>query len=423
MTSALIAGGGIGGLTAALSLHAAGFRDVLIAEASARAEPSGVGLNILPSATRELAALGLLGELSARAVHTRELRLVNRQGTLIWSEPRGTAAGYAWPQLSVHRETLRQVLLHAVRQRLGPDTVMTGSRVTGAAQSGDRVTVTIAGGAGQLESRLSATVAVGADGLYSAVRRALHPGEDGPLWNGWVMWRGTGRAEQILDGQTMIVAGDSRLRVVVYPLTPPGPAGTIVNWVVAAPAARPGQYAPSGRDARRLARDHAAGCCPVAGLDVPALISSTPRVLEYPMTDRDPLPWWSRGGITLLGDAAHPMYPAGSNGATQAIIDARALAYHLAAAHDPGQGLQAYDQDRRPATARIQLSNREMGPEAVINLAHARAPGGFTDITQVLAPAELEDASRRYAQTGGLTLDAVNRPSPYSTPRAPAGRT
>jgi 5-methylphenazine-1-carboxylate 1-monooxygenase len=414
MPDIVIAGAGIGGLAAALSLHAAGFRDILIAEAAVELQALGVGLNILPSAVRELAALGLLDELSFQAVHTGELRLLSRQGTLIWREPRGTAAGYAWPQLSIHRGALHQTLLRAVLARLGPGTVLMGSRVTGVAQHGPGVTATISGPVSGSVSRLTAGVVIGADGIGSAVRSALYPAEGEPRWNGWVMWRGIGRAPCYLDGTTMVVAGDDRLRIVAYPVAPHAEAIIAVNWVVAGPAhgspARHGDwdYA-SGRD-QALRR---CGDCRFGWLDVPALIRGTGQVLEYPMVDRDPLPSWTRGRVTLLGDAAHPMYPAGSNGATQAIIDARALAYWLARIRDPGQALDAYDQDRRPAVTRVQFSNRQMGPEAVIDLAHARAPDGFTDIEQVISLRELGQASRRYAQIGGFDQAAVNRPSPY----------
>lgn len=422
MTDIVIAGAGIGGLTAALSLHAAGFRDVLIAEAAAEVQPPGVGLNILPNAVRELAALGLLDELSPQAVHTGELRLLSRQGTLIWSEPRGTAAGYAWPQLSIHRGVLHQVLLRAVLARLGPDTVLTGSRVTGVTPHRVRVTVTIGDPAGIPGSPLSAAVVIGADGIHSAVRGALYPAEGEPRWNGWVMWRGIGRAPCFLTGTTMAVAGDDRLRIVAYPVAPQTEAGILVNWVVAGPEhGSPARYGDWGHASGRDQALRQCADCRFGWLDVPALIRGTGQVLEYPMVDRDPLPGWTRGRITLLGDAAHPMYPAGSNGATQAIIDARALAYWLATIRDPGQALDAYDQDRRPAVTRVQLSNRQMGPEGVIDLAHARAPGGFTDIEQVISLGELGQASRRYAQIGGFDQAAVNRPSPYDA-RLPPGR-
>jgi 2-polyprenyl-6-methoxyphenol hydroxylase-like FAD-dependent oxidoreductase len=426
MTDILIAGAGIGGLTAALSLHTAGFRDILIAEAAAELQPAGVGLNILPNAVRELAALGLLDELSSQAVYTEELRLLNRQGTLIWSEPRGAVAGYRWPQLSIHRGVLQKTLLRAVHGRLGADVILTGSRVTGVVQDRTRVTVTIGHAAGRPVSRLSASVVIGADGIHSVVRSALCPAEGEPKWNGWVMWRGIGRARRYLTGKTMVVAGDGQLRIVAYPIAPSARAGILVNWVVAGPAndsqARYGDWDHTSGHDRALRR--CADCRFGGWLNVPALIRGTGRIFEYPMVDRDPVPRWTCGRITLLGDAAHPMYPAGSNGATQAIVDARALAFHLAAARDPGQALEAYDRERRPTVTRVQLSNRQMGPEAVINLAHALAPGGFTDIEEVIPRGQLASASRGYAKIGGFDQAAVNRPSPYDARLLPgvAGR-
>jgi len=186
-------------------------------------------------------------------------------------------------------------------------------------------------------------------------------------------------------------------------------------WVVAAPAtdslARYGDWSHVSTHDRALRQ--CAGCTFDGWLDVPALIRRTDRVLEYPMVDRDPSPTLTRGAIGLIGDAAHPMYPAGSNGATQAIVDARALAYVLATADDPAHGLRAYDSERRPAVTRLQLSNRQMGPEAAINLAHTHAPNGFTNIEDVIPRPELDRISRRYAEIGGFDVLSVNRPSPY----------
>jgi 2-polyprenyl-6-methoxyphenol hydroxylase-like FAD-dependent oxidoreductase len=425
MAEILIAGAGIGGLTAALSLHAAGYQDVVIAEAATRFRPLGAGINILPSATRELAALGLLEELSAQAVHTRELRLLSRHGALIWKEPCGAAAGYAWPQLSVHRSVLQRTLLGAIRARLGPDAILMGSRVTRIGRRGKDLTVTIARQAGGPGTRLGAGLVIGADGIHSAVRSLLRPGEGEPKWNGWVMWRGTGRVPGFLDGRTMVIAGDPRLRIVAYPISAPGPAGILVNWVVACPAdGSPARYGdwdhPSGR---AEALRQCAGCETGSWLDVAALISCTPRVTEYPMVDRDPLPSWTRGRTALLGDAAHPMYPAASGGATQAIIDGRALAYWLASIPDPGKAMAAYDRDRRPAaTAVQQLSNREMGPDSVFSRAHDRIADEFTGTGQVIQLPDLEADARRQVQARGLDTGAVNGPSPYDPRPGTPGR-
>ena len=421
MPEVLVVGAGIGGLSVALSLHAAGFRDVAVVEAAAEFQPLGVGLNILPNAVRELAALDLLDELTTHAVHTDELRLLTRRGSLIWSEPRGIAAGYAWPQLSIHRAVLQRTLVSAVRRRLGREGIRLDARVTALAQKRDELTVTIDHPGRASSSRLAAGIVIGADGIHSTVRHALYPDEGEPKWNGWVMWRGVATTQPYLTGSTMVVAGDTGLRIVTYPISPATGGESLINWVVSGPAndssARYGDWNHVSAHERALRR--CANCEFDGWLDVPALIRRTNRVLEYPMVDRDPLPAWTRGRIALLGDAAHPMYPAGSNGATQAIVDARTLAYRLATSRHPGLGLHAYDRERRPAVTEVQLSNRQMGPETVINLAHERAPNGFTDVERVIPREELESVSRRYAEIARFDRATVNRPSPYDTGRSP----
>ncbi|GAA4054881.1 flavin-dependent oxidoreductase [Nonomuraea soli] len=382
----VIAGAGIGGLSAALSLHAAGFTDVTVHEAARAIEPLGVGINLLPHAVRELTELGLAGRLAAIGVATAELAYFNRYGTPIWSEPRGLDAGYAWPQYSVHRGRLQLLLLEAVLERLGPGSVVTGSRITG---PGDE------------------DLLVGADGINSDVRRRLYPDEGPPPWNGLVLWRGTSHGEPYLTGRSMIMAGDGTQKFVAYPIAP-----GLINWIAEKPLDgeppergnwnRPADLAEIGRHFADWRFDW---------LDVPALIAGAEKAYEYPMVDRDPLPRWTfglgEGKVTLLGDAAHAMYPIGSNGASQAIIDARVLAHALAR-----DDLDFYEAERRPATTALQLSNRKMGPEVVMKLAHERAPHGFDDVEQVIPYEERAEIAASYKRTAGFDPASLNaRPS------------
>ncbi|GLZ42519.1 flavin-dependent oxidoreductase [Actinokineospora sp. NBRC 105648] len=411
-----IAGAGIGGLTAALSLHAAGFDEVTVLESVPEIAPIGVGLNILPNAIREFDELGVADRLLEVAVATGSLSYYNRFGSLIWNEPRGIGAGYRWPQLSIHRGRLQRVLLDVVRERLGPDAVVADSRVVGFEnRAAGGVDAHVLRGDGSTRT-VTTDLLVGADGIHSAVRAAMHPCDGGPQWNGLLVWRGSAWAPPFLDGRTMVIAGDRGRRAVVYPMSVPSAPGepVLMNWAVARRVevgtvpdradwnrpADPERFLPHFAD---LVFDW---------LDVPALVRSADRALEYPMVDRDPLPSWTAGRVTLLGDAAHAMNPMGSNGGTQSIVDGRVLARALVEHADPDDALLAYENERRPPMTALQEANRRMGPEVVIDLADERAPAGFADVCEVFPHGELARISASYATLGSFDPDTVNsRPS------------
>jgi 5-methylphenazine-1-carboxylate 1-monooxygenase len=405
----LSAGGGIGGLTAALSLHAAGFTDIGVFEAAAELRPLGVGLNILPNAVRELSELALYERVAQDAVLTQELKLYSRHGKLIWAEPRGLAAGYHWPQLSVHRGHLVSVLARAAAERLGPGALVMGARVARfAPDRGGGVVATLRRVSTGREEEHHADLLIGADGIHSAVRACLYPAEGPPPGNGLVMWRGTTWGKRFLTGRSMAVIGTDTERVVLYPISEDGSGASLINWV----AARPSDHRPEAADWQRPAAvadvlEHFATWL-VDWLDIPAVLAEATRVYRSPMVDRDPLPWWSSGHVTLLGDAAHAMYPMGSNGASQAIVDARVLARELALETSVPHALASYESQRRPAMTRLQASNRQQGPEAVIATVHQRAPGGFENLRDVISDAELGEISSRYATTAGFDVDHVN---------------
>lgn len=351
MTDVVIAGAGIGGLTTALTLHAQGIPATVL-EGARDLRPLGVGINLLPHAVRELFALGLGEQLSALAVAPTSLAYFDSRGRELFREPRGTEGGYDYPQYSVHRGELQLLLLNAVRERLGAGAVRTGSRVTGFVDDGDAVRVQVG------EDELAGPVVlVGADGIHSAVRTQLHPSGDDLRWSGVRMWRGAAPGEPYLDGRTMaIVKADDGIELVIYRI-----GSGLINWVLLVPEAPPGPLPGTARWNQRCDADqvlaHLDGW-KVDWLDVVDLVGRTADPLEYPMVDRDPLPWWGRGRVTLLGDAAHPMYPVGANGGSQAILDARALADSLAA--HPDTGLRVYEERRREATAAVVAANREM---------------------------------------------------------------
>ena len=410
---ALIIGAGIGGLAAALSFHQRGI-ECEIYEQSDTVNELGVGINILPGAVRELSGLGLLDQMDQAGVRTYELFYLNRFGQEVWHELRGTDAGQDAPQFSIHRGHLQGLLYDAVRERLGDDAVRTGRRLARFEDQAGGVVAAFTDRSGREAARSEADVLIGADGIRSAVRAQLNPEEGDPLWNGIVLWRGTHDWTTFLTGRSMLIAGGRQAKVIIYPIGPGGtPATRLTNWAVMAVPERKsdrwlGEWTRVGRwdELRPFVEPIRLG--PV---DVLALTGGTPVFYEYPLCDRDPLPRWTHGRITLLGDAAHPMYPVGSNGATQAIIDARCLADRLAD-RGPEAGLAAYDDERRPATTAIVQANRAGGPEGVIDAADNLAPDGFDDIESVFPRAERERIVRGYAKISGLSAPARTRPAP-----------
>jgi 5-methylphenazine-1-carboxylate 1-monooxygenase len=412
-----IAGGGIGGMALALSLHDAGFRDVDVYESASSVKELGVGINVLPHATRELTELGLLDELDAMGIPTAELAFYSKHGQRIWSEPRGIAAGYRWPQFSIHRGQLLGLLHRAVIERLGSERVHPGHHLSRFGQGAAHVWADFVNRAsGELRSRVEADVLVGCDGIHSVMRQALFPNEGPSKWNGITMWRAVTEGAPFLSGRTMIMAGHSARRIVVYPISRRHEAaGTaLINWVAEFKNA-PKQPMPV-QDWEYSARLEDVlepfKAFVFDFLDVPALICGAGTIYQYPMVDRDPLPTWNFGRVTLLGDAAHPMYPNGSNGASQAIIDARVLARELALQPSIEAAIAAYDAQRRPQTARVVLANRQGGPERVMELMEQRAPDGFVDPDTVISREELDEISRSYKRAAGFDPEVLNnRPS------------
>ncbi|MFF2955062.1 FAD-dependent monooxygenase [Kitasatospora sp. NPDC057965] len=407
-----IVGGGIAGLTTALSLHAAGF-EPLVCEAARSIEAVGVGINLLPHAARELAELGLAGELDAVALRPRRLNYYDRAGAPVWEEALGVDAGYRWPQYSVHRGRLHLLLLAAARERLGPDAVRTGLRFRRFEQSADGVRAHFldrASGAPVVEE---SDLLVGSDGIDSAVRAQLHPHEGPSHWNGVHMWRGVAPYPHILGGRSIAVAGGSPgAKFVAYPIEDPATEGgdALMNWVL---EVRHGpSAAPLDRSNRRIAPAEALAALAdwnLPWIDLPTLVGNSSAIFEYPMLDRDPLPRWSFGRVTLLGDAAHPMFPMGMNGGSQSVVDARVLAWCLAREHDPVAALRHYDELRRPTVNAVVLGNRELGPEEIIALAAEHGGPLPADRAEAIARGYKEIALATVAQVNAHTSWTVAR--------------
>jgi 2-polyprenyl-6-methoxyphenol hydroxylase-like FAD-dependent oxidoreductase len=410
---AIVVGGGIGGLTTALMLHARGM-DCEVYEQSEQVRELGVGINTLPHAIKELAELGLLERLDAVGIRTYELFYTNRFGQEIWREPRGTDAGYAVPQFSIHRGRLQAVIHQAVRARLGESRIYTGHRLGAYTQDDGGVSAYFFDRNGSHRATARGDVLIGADGIHSFVRQTLYPQEGPARWNGAMLWRGAVEWPVFLTGRSMFVAGGMAAKLVVYPIAEGSRSDQrLTNWAVVAKVgdgsvpsprkedwSRPGRFEELMPHVRRFR---------LPNVNVQALIEATPEFWEYPMCDRDPLPRWSHGRVTLLGDAAHPMYPVGSNGASQAILDARALADRLVGAEHPLQALWSYEQERLPMTAQIVRMNRKGGPEGVIDAVEERAPDGFKNIDEVLSFEQRKAIVQGYASTAGFAREQVNK--------------
>lgn len=408
----IVAGGGIGGLSLALSLHQAGIA-VRVYEVVRDPAPLGVGINLQPTAVRELTELGLGDALAETGIATRRLNLCNKFGQLIHAERRGLEAGYRWPQYSIHRGELQLLLLQAVRDRIGARRVQSGLKVTGFEQGDGRVRVHLTDRESGLQQVEEADVLVGADGIHSAVRHQLYPSEGVPRFAQQILWRAAAEAEPFLDGQTMAIAGHFHQRIIVYPIASRPGGKLLVNWICQKTVAD--RMPPREDWNRRVAKEEVLAAFDrwkFPWLDLPVLIDQSSDIYEFPLVDRDPVAAWSFGRVTLLGDAAHPMQPVGGQAGSQAILDARALTRALVESNDTVAALERYDHERRPAMNDIVLRNRNLGPEIAMQLAEERAPNGFASIDDVISRLELEAFALSFSKAAGLDVETVNqRPS------------
>jgi 2-polyprenyl-6-methoxyphenol hydroxylase-like FAD-dependent oxidoreductase len=415
MDDIIIVGAGIGGLTLGLALHSRGI-PCRIFESAAEIRPIGVGINLLPHATRELAALGLEPALAQVAIATADATFFNRFGQLIYREPLGRAAGYEHPQFSIHRGDLQMVLLDAFREGAGPDRLLTSYHCTGVEQDEAGVSVHFSdgpGGAGS--SSVRGRVAIACDGINSAIRKQLFPDEGEPRYSGVNMWRGVTRWKPMLSGASMVRAGWlSHGKMVIYPIREASGADglQLINWVAEIETAT---YRKRDWNRTGSIEDFIGAFADwhFDWLDVPAFIRAADSVLEFPMVDQDPLPRWSFGRVTLLGDAAHPMVPRGSNGAGQAILDARALASALLETADPVAALAAYEKQRLEATTRIVLTNRTNPPDAILREVFQRTNDRpFKAIDDVISRDELVALSEGYKRIAGYSQEVLHSQEP-----------
>jgi 2-polyprenyl-6-methoxyphenol hydroxylase-like FAD-dependent oxidoreductase len=411
----LIAGGGIGGLATALTLHRIGVPCVVF-EAAREMRPLGVGINLQPNAVRELYDLGITeSELDGVGLPAREWALVGLNGNDIYSEPRGLAAGYNWPQYAVHRGRFHMLLHQKAVERMGPQAVRLGSRVTGYQNISDGVSVRVAHADGSASETRGALL-IGADGIHSAVRAQMHPAQPPIHWGGAIMWRGTTWGKPIRSGSSFVGLGTHRQRVVFYPISHPDPHTglSMINWIAEVTLDNSEGWKQSGwfRPVRIEEFQHHFADWIWDWLDVPALIRQADSVFENPMIDRDPVPTWRDGAVLLLGDAAHPMYPTGSNGGSQAIVDARILGAAIVEHGVTPEALAAFDEKLCGPISQLILRNRGAGPFGLLNMVDERCGGTFDNIDDVIPPAERTEFMAGYKAAAGFAIEKLNAAPP-----------
>jgi len=415
----LIAGGGIGGMALALTLHQIGV-PCTVFEAVAQIKPLGVGINLQPNAVRELFDLGLGADmLDQVGLPALEWALVGRNGNDIHAEPRGLKAGYHWPQYAVHRGALQMMLYQLVQQRLGADAVQTGLRAVGYRQTEAGVTLQLRDAAGQLHEKTGA-VLVGADGLHSALRAQMYPDQPPIQWGGAILWRGVTRAAPIRTASSFVGLGTHKHRMVIYPISAPDADGlATINWIAEQTVDNSAGWEGDWNRKVDIERfiHHFEGWN-YDWLDVPALIRGASEVFEYPMIDRDPVPSWVDGRMALLGDAAHVMYPTGSNGASQAIIDGRVLGAKFLEHGLTPDALAAYDAQLCQPVSELVLRNRGAGPFGLLNLVDERCGGVFDDINSIIPQAERDAFMAGYKAAAGFAIERLNASPPTIAPGA-----
>jgi len=406
-----IVGGGIAGLGLALSLRQRGI-GCEVYEAVPEVKELGVGITLLPHAMRELAALGVQARLEAAGIENLESVFFNRYGQFIYKEPRGRHGGSPYPEVGIHRGKLHRILFEEALAKLGAAHLHTDHRCTGVEQDATGATVHFVDSKGKQRPDVRADIVIACDGVNSTIRRQFYPDEK-VAFAGINTWRGVTVHKPILTGRSYLRVGSIHTgKMVIYPIVNnvDGHGNQLINWMAEIQREgeamndwnRPGDKA----DFEAIFQDWR-----FDWLDVPALIAGAQQILEYPMVDKDPVPRWTFGRVTLMGDAAHPMYPRGSNGAAQGLIDARTLAELLASTPDPLAALEAYDQARVAPTARVVQTNRSTPPD-FINIRVDELSGGkpFRHIDDLISQEELRQISENYKRIAGFSPEALKSP-------------
>lgn len=406
----IIAGGGIGGLTTALLLHKAGIK-VKVFESVKSVKPLGVGINLLPHSVTVLNELGLIPKLQEIAVSSKALLYYNKFGQKFWEEPRGMYAGYKVPQFSIHRGKFQQLLFEEAKAVIGEENIFTNHHLQYFEEKGGKVIASFTDHTtSQFIHEESGDGIIGADGIHSAVRKYFYPNEGEPKFKGITLWRAVSKTAPNLLNSSMVMIGNTNQKFVAYPIQE-NDEYSIINWI--AEIKNENNTTPPKRDWNRKVSKEiflpAFSAWKFDWLNVPALIESAEEVFEFPMIDRDPLPQWTFGRVTLLGDAAHPMYPIGSNGASQAILDAKALCENIIKQDNVEAALMMYEKQRLEPTSKIVLSNRENGPDKIMEIMEQRAPNGFTNLDDIISKEELESIANQYKKIAGFEKQSLNQ--------------
>ena len=409
----IIAGGGLVGLTLALALHQIGIK-VRIYETVPDIQPLGVGINLLPHSVQNLAKLGLLEDLEKVAVKTSSLSYYTDDGKIIWQEPRGLDAGYDVPQFSIHRGDFHMILLKHVRERLGEDVLFMDHRFDRFEQDEESVTAYFTDHSGEKEQgSATADFLIGADGIHSRLRRIFYPDEGPPHYSGQMLWRGVTEMEPYKDGRSMFMAGHNDVKLVAYPIRAESAkrGKSYINWIAE-------KRIPSDL-AGRQADWNAAGLLEefksafeswdLGWLDIDKLFGEAISIHKFPMIDRNPIPKWTFGRVTLMGDAAHAMYPNGSNGVSQGVLDAMEFTRLIQKGGDIQEILVTYEETRRPATTRISLANRETGPERVMEMVKEQCPGTCGDTHTCVPQSTLEEVATAYKKLAGFDKESLRK--------------
>lgn len=416
----LIAGGGIAGLTAALTCHQIGV-PVKVFESVTTLRPLGVGINLQPNAVRELFDLGLEADLATTGIEAREWALVGRNGNDVYAEPRGRPAGYHWPQYSVHRGHLQMLLHRTLLERLGPDALVTGAAVAGYRNTPDGVEITVEHH-DDTTTIEQGTLLLGADGLHSAVRARMYPDEGEPIWGGAVMWRGTSPGPPIRSGASFTLVGSLNQRFVHYPISPTDPETGLQtqNWIAELTFDPSDGWGRSDWNQQVAVEEFLPSFedWNFDWLDIPTLIRRADAVFEFPMVDRDPIDRWVDGRVALIGDAAHVIYPVGSNGASQAIVDARVLGAALVERGVTPDALLAFEEQLHDDVSALVHRNRGAGPIAILGVVDERCGGVFDDIADVIPSAEIDEFMAGYKNAAGFAMETLNEARPTIEPGA-----
>ena len=410
----IVAGGGIAGMTMALTCHQLEL-PVIVHESVKTIEPLGVGINLQPNAVRELFELGLESDLAEIGIQAKEWALVGKNGNDVWSEPRGLDAGYRWPQYSVHRGHLQMMLYRQVLKRLGPKAVICDSRLKSYNNDNDHVLAHFVDSDGK-EQKVEGSILVGADGLHSSVRAQMHPNDGPPKWGGAVMWRGTTQAKPIRTGASFVLLGKLEQRFVCYPISQPDPitGKAIINWIAELTYDTSKEWGHSDWNTQVPVEkfiNHFSDWS-YEWLDVPQLIREASAVYEYPMVDRDPLTTWVDGRCVLVGDAAHVMYPVGSNGASQAIVDTRVLGSAFVKHGLDQTALLHYESLNLKEMNELVIRNRGAGPIGILGIVEERCGGVFDKIEDVIPRSEIEQYMSNYKAAAGFAIETLNNAPP-----------